>query len=518
MSKCKGVISAGDKLTADAGAEILKAGGNAFDAAISATFMSFAASSSITSAGGGGFLLAHQSNSTNLMYDFFAQTPRTKHKRDELDFYPVTVDFGDKTQEFHVGLGSVATPGNIAGLFQVHEDLGTMPMREIMIPVLERMKKGIELHRQTKYQIDILAPILNITDDGKLIYFKDQNTVNLGDKYYLPQMVETFDYLSRTGPREFYEGEIANSVSKLCADHGGSLSYEDFKTYHVLKRKPLATNYRNVKILTNPPPNSGGPLIAFLLKIIEGVSFEKSDYGKTKHLQALVEAIRLTGLAREERFESNVYANNILEHIFDSEFVTTMQQTLQKSLHKSGNTTHVSVIDQSGNVASCTTSVGEGCGHYIPGTDIMLNNMLGEEDINKQGFHLWKENHRMSSMMSPTVVLRSDGAKMGLGSGGSNRIRSAISQAVVNYVDFQIPDDDIVNNPRIHLENDHLDIEPGFRWEALEKLKLPFGVEKFYWKDLNMYFGGVHAVFMDANGGLDGAGDRRRVGHVIKVY
>ena len=153
MSKCKGVITTGDKLTSEAGAEILKAGGNAFDAAIAATFMSFAASSSITSAGGGGFLLAHQANSSNLMYDFFVQTPKSKRKRDELDFHSVVVDFGDKTQEFHVGMGSVATPGNIAGLFAVHHDLGSMPMSEIIAPVLDRIKKGIELHKQTKYLI-----------------------------------------------------------------------------------------------------------------------------------------------------------------------------------------------------------------------------------------------------------------------------------------------------------------------------------------------------------------------------
>lgn len=382
MSKCKGVISAGDRLTAEAGAEILKVGGNAFDAAISATFMSFAASSSITSAGGGGFLLAHQVNSSNLIYDFFVQTPKSKRKTDDLDFYPVNVDFGAKVQEFHVGLGSVATPGNIAGLFEVHKELGSMPMPEIIAPVIDRMKMGIELRKQTLYQIDILTPILTITDEGKQVYLKEQKPLTIGDKYFLPQMIDTIDFLARSGSREFYEGEIAQSISKLCNDHGGSLTYEDFKSYRVIKRKPLVINYRNAKILSNPPPNSGGPLIAFLLKLIESASFHKDDYGKIKHLQVLVEAIRLTALTRVERFENNVYKKDILEYLFDPEFVKTLQQTIQSSLYKSGNTTQVSVIDQKGNVASCTTSVGEGCGHFIPGTGIILNNMLGEEDIN----------------------------------------------------------------------------------------------------------------------------------------
>lgn len=517
MRIMKGVISAGDKLTAEAGAEIIKAGGNAFDAAISATFMSFAASSSITSAGGGGFFLAHQSARSNVLYDFFVQTPIAKRKESELDFYPVTVDFGDKTQEFHIGWGSVATPGNIAGLFEVHKELGSIPMTELMAPAIDLIKKGIKLHKQTKYQVDILTPILTASKDGKKIYQRDHKSLEIGDVYFLPQMVDTFDYLARTGPREFYEGEIAHQIAKECEENGGNLSYNDFKNYKVIKRKPLLTQYRNAQVFTNPPPNSGGPLIAFLLKLIEPITFKKSDYGKLRHLQTLTDAIRLTGVARDSRLENNIYLQEVLNHLFEPTFLKSLQETLQSSLHKSGNTAHISVIDQKGNIACCTTSVGEGCGHFIPGTDIMLNNMLGEEDLNKKGFHNWIHNQRMSSMMSPSLVINPDGSKMGLGSGGSNRIRSAISQAIINYVDFDLPPDEIVNNSRIHMENDHLDIEPGYRQEEIDKIIVPENVHKFYWTEQNMYFGGVHAVFMDEKSNIDGAGDRRRVGHVIKV-
>ncbi len=516
MTTCKGVIAAGDKLTSEAGAEVLKAGGNAFDATIAATFMSFAASSTITSAGGGGFLLAHHTSSKNVLYDFFVQTPKKKRKSGELDFYPVDVNFGDKIQGFHVGLGSVATPGNIAGLFEVHNDLGSMPMSEIIAPVLDSIKQGIELHKQTLYQVDILWPILTASTDGKGIYQSNKKKPDIGDTYFLPRMADAFEYLARSGPREFYEGEIAQSISNLCADHGGNLMFEDFKDYQVIKRKPLEIDYRESKILTNPPPNSGGSLIAFLLKLVEGTSFQKSDYGKAKHLQVLADAIEMTDMTRKKYFSNNT--TNISDHLFDPEFINTLRHTLTNALHKSGNTTHVSVIDQKGNVASCTTSVGEGCGYFIPGTDIMLNNMLGEEDLNKQGFHEWEEDQRMSSMMSPTLVLTSNGGKLGLGSGGSNRIRSAISQAIINYVDFQLPFDEVVNNPRIHLENGHLDIEPGYSDAELENIMLSSGVEKFYWNNQNMYFGGVHAVLMNSDGNLEGAGDRRRVGHVIEVY
>jgi gamma-glutamyltranspeptidase/glutathione hydrolase len=384
--------------------------------------------------------------------------------------------------------------------------------------VLDRIKAGIELHEQTLYQVNILKPILTSSENGKSIYQKDQQILTIRDRYFLPQMADTFEHLARSGPREFYEGEIAHSISNLCNDQGGNLSYEDFKTYQVIKRNPFEVSYRGAKILTNPPPNSGGPLIAFLLKLVESTSFQKSDYGKAKHLQVLVDAIELTDATRVEYLENSIGATAVLNHLFDSEFIKTMQQTFLSSLHKSGNTTHVSVVDRKGNVAACTTSVGEGCGYFIPGTDIMLNNMLGEEDLNKQGFHVWSEDQRMSSMMSPTLVLLPNGEILGLGSGGSNRIRSAISQAVMNYIDFQLPFDEVVNNPRIHLENGHLDIEPGFHDEEVEKIQLSSGIEKFYWSDKNMYFGGVHAVLMNSKGELEGAGDRRRAGHVIKVF
>jgi gamma-glutamyltranspeptidase/glutathione hydrolase len=516
MKKARGVISAGDQLTAEVGAEVLRAGGNAFDACISATFMSFAASSSITSAGGGGFLLAKPAASKAVVYDFFVQTPMAKRPVDELDFRSVIVDFGDKSQEFHVGMGSVATPGNIAGLFDVHKQLGSIPITEIMAPVLDRIRAGIKLHKQTKYQVDILTPILTSTDSGRDIYCKDGRSLALGEMVYLPQMADTFDYLSRTGPREFYEGEIAQKIAAMAAE-GGCISLRDMKEYQVIRRQPLKFNYRNQQILTNTPPNSGGPLIAFLLNLLEKVALQRGDYGSSKHLQALADAIRLTDMARMETGLAKADEAQWLSQLFETDFLQTMQNTLMSGLHKSGNTTHVSVADDRGNVASCTTSVGEGCGFLIPGTDIMLNNMLGEEDLNKGGFHQWKTNHRMSSMMSPTVVMGTDGSLMGLGSGGSNRIRSAIAQAIVNYIDFQLPYDEIVNAPRIHVENGHMDIEPGFSDDALHGLAMPKEISQFRWNEKNMYFGGVHAVFRDSKGMLHGAGDARRAGHVIKV-
>ncbi len=513
----KGVIAAGDPLTAQTGAEILKAGGNAFDAAIAATFMSFAASSSITSAGGGGYMLAHTSANRTFVFDFFVQTPIRKKPIDNIEFFPVTVDFGEKTQEFHIGLGSAATPGNIAGLFEIHQKLGSMPMKTIMEPVIENINKGITLHEQTKYQIDILRPIHRHSADGRKIYYPDNKDLGLGDTCFMPDMADFFGFISLNGPDEFYKGEIARKIAWACQTSGGHLTKDDFLNYRVEIRSPLNVSYRGYEVYTNPPPNSGGPLIAFMLKLLEQVKLSPDAWGSIKHLQALTDIMRATANVRAEYIQDNPMNKEITEMLLSPAFLKNLHNQIARNNNKSGNTTHVSVADKHYNIATITTSVGEGCGYFIPGTDIMLNNMLGEEDLNKNGFHAWEENIRMNSMMAPTLLKSKDGNLVGLGSGGSNRIRSAIVQAIINFIDFGMPPEATVNTPRIHWENNHLDIEPGFDEDVLSAISLPAENKKLFWKGQNMYFGGVHAVFIDEKSNLYGAGDLRRAGSVVVV-
>ncbi|MEM9980683.1 MAG: gamma-glutamyltransferase, partial [Cyanobacteria bacterium P01_D01_bin.2] len=180
--------------------------------------------------------------------------------------------------------------------------------------------------------------------------------------------------------------------------------------------------------------------------------------------------------------------------------------------NKLGSTTHLSVIDSDGNAASVTTSNGEGSSYVIPGTNIMVNNMLGEEDLNPHGFHQWLPNQRMSSMMAPTMVLRDGRPDLVLGSGGSNRIRTAILQVISNLVDFAMPLDTAVAAPRIHWENDVFHLEPGFDQAAL--VPIIVSAKPVWWQTQNMFFGGVHAVGLDRDGTLHGAGDARRRGAV----
>ena len=186
--------------------------------------------------------------------------------------------------------------------------------------------------------------------------------------------------------------------------------------------------------------------------------------------------------------------------LFDSK----ISVKLNKEKPGSGSTTHISIIDSQGNAASVTTTNGEGCGHIIPGTGIMMNNILGEEDLNLDGFHNWETTKRMETMMSPTIVIGDLGPELVLGSGGSNRIRSAITQVILNKFTKNMNLDEAIQAPRIHLEENIIHCESGIN---TKKLNFPW-LTIHHWHEKNLFFGGVNAVTP-----TNAVGDTRRSGY-----
>jgi gamma-glutamyltranspeptidase/glutathione hydrolase len=331
----------------------------------------------------------------------------------------------------------------------------------------------------------------------------------------MPDFADTLSYLADEGVREFYQGEIAQKLVKDCQDYGGHLTLEDLKNYQVIERDPLLINYRGNTFLTNPPPSSGGILIAFALELLSKVDLANIGFGTSLHLQTLAEVMCLTNTARHEKYNRNLYQVDVEKIFLSAEHIAQYENQLTPAVNKWGSTTHISVIDAEGNAASVTTSNGEGSSYMIPGTGIMVNNMLGEEDINPQGFDQWQENVRISSMMAPTIVLKDKQPEIVLGSGGSKRIRTAILQVISNIIDFQMPVDAAVNSPRIHWENDVFNLEPGFSEEAIQEI-LPSSSKLVLWNKKNMFFGGVHTV-MESGGLISGAGDKRRNGAIAQT-
>ncbi|MFQ5328507.1 MAG: gamma-glutamyltransferase [Thermodesulfobacteriota bacterium] len=523
----KGVISAGHELTARAGAEMLEGGGNAFDAALAAAFASFVCEAALTSPGGGGFLMAHTGHEDKtVLYDFFPTMPGLGREggRENLHFYAGNVQFGNALQVFHIGRGAAAVPGCMAGLAMVHERHCTLPLTEIMAPAISYAREGFPLNAQQAAFNAILTPILTASEESKRIYAPHGPLLTEGEMICNHDMADLLDHLSREGLHMFYRGEVADRFLDTFGD-GGLITREDIEAYRVVVREPLVAGYRGRKIYTNPPPSSGGCLIAFALKLLEPYDIQSLGHNTASSLRLLMEAMRSTNEARGEDFDHRIYEEGLAEEFLSDDNVALYLQKMVESVPPDtlfgedglGSTTHISVTDKDGNAATITTSNGVGCGFMIPGTGVMLNSILGEEDLSPHGFHRHETGKRISSMMAPTIVMYEGKPEIVLGSGGSKRIRSAILQAILNIIDHNMTPSAAVNAPRVQWEEGVFHIEEGIEEAALASLTRG-GVKHFQWGARHVFFGGVHAVVTDhVTGVMSGGGDQRRGGFSINV-
>ncbi len=518
-SKSKGIISAGHPITAEAGKIILEAGGNAYDAVIGAFFAACLAEPSLASLGGGSYLMVYTKDNKSCLYDFFVQTPRQKKAKKEMDFYPVEVDFGGATQIFHIGMASSAVPGSARGAFEIQKELGVLPIKKVIEPAVKFAREGIKMNWFSGFAFEILSEIYKSQKETLNLFKSSKEKGELlkqGEVLKNNDLASTLEFLAENGVEEFYQGEIAKKMVEDMRKMGGLISMNDMKKYEIKKRKPITIEYKDTNFITNPPPSAGGILISITLKLLEKVNLKKEDYGSEKHLGSLVLAMEKTGIIRKDKINKNIRNKKIIEEILSPKYLDIFAEDIFDRVNKWGSTTQISVIDKEGNMASMTTTNGEGSGYLIPGTGSVLNNMLGEEDLNPEGFFNWKEDERISSMMAPSIAINND-LKMALGSAGSNRLRSAIFQTLINILDFEKNINDAVNGPRLHFENGKLDIEPGFSVKVIEKIKKEFENVNV-WKEKNLFFGGANCVVFDKRkNSFSGAGDERREGICLSV-
>lgn len=522
----KGMVAAGHELTAKAGLEMLGRGGNAFDAALASCFASFVCESALTSPAGGGFLMARTSAGDVRLYDFFTAVPGKGREpsEGEIDFFSVDILFGSAYQELHIGAASAAVPGVVAGLNEVHRNHCTMPLAEILAPAIRYAGDGVRLNAWQAYFNSILSPMLTVSEESRSVYAPDGRLLKEGDTICNKGMAETLKYLSKEGLDKFYTGEVAEKIIEGFGGRMGLITPEDLSSYRVYEREPLRFAYHGRTVFTNPPPSSGGSLIAFALKLIKDFDPKGLGHNSAGYLKLLSLAMQVTNEARRKDFDDRVYEEGAADEFLSEKNVEVYRKGLRERLVSPivdgaaapghGNTTQISVVDKDGNAASITTSTGIGCGFMIPGTGMMMNNMLGEEDLNPLGFHAQPPGMRMSSMMAPTIVVRDGEPEIVLGSGGSKRIRSAILQVILNIVDHGMPVSEAVNVPRAHYDDGLLHVETGVSKETLDEVEA-FGIKLKRWETRDMFFGGVHTVVAGPDG-LAGAGDTRRGGVALK--
>jgi gamma-glutamyltranspeptidase / glutathione hydrolase len=497
----RGVVAAGHPLTAEAGAEVLREGGNAVDAAVCAVLASFAVESPLTGFGAGGHMMVHEAGETTLI-DFFVAAPGLDGIERTAELVPVPVRFdADTTQTFYVGPASCGVPGTAAGLAHALERFGSLPLSALVRPGVRLAREGAPINRQQAYILEILGPIHEHMTGTRELYAPEGRRLGEGDVFVFPELAEALERFAAEGPEPFCRGEVAQAISDFVVRNGGVVGPGDLASYAPIERAPIATAFRGSQVLTNPPPSSGGILISYCLGLLERL-------GPQSGPEQLVAAMEAANSRRDL-----VFAESLYEEGMEAGFLDPIGLDLAAA-DLLGSTTHISVLDGDGNCATVTCSNGSGSGVLVPGTGVILNNMLGEEDLNPAGFHLIAPGRRVPSMMAPTVVLRDGEIVLALGSAGSNRIRSAILQTVVRAVEQGFPVDAAVEAPRLHFEQGIVQAEPGIDEPALERIERR-GMPVLRRPAINLFFGGVQAMARDPGSGeLSGGGDPRRGGAV----
>ena len=514
----RGAVAGGHRLTAEAGARVLEAGGNAVDACIGAAFVSWVAESTLTGPGAGGFMLVHRArdHSTRVLDHFVTVPGLGLAQRGLTPMDEVGVDFTpESSQDFRIGAASCAVPGAAAGLGEAHRRFGSLPWSLLLEPAIELARGGVELTPPQAYLHEILDPILRHTDEGRVMYGSNGGYLAEGDKLVLPELAETLERLAEAGADDLYRGELARALSAHLLEHGGEITLRDLAEYRVVTRRPVRVPFLGQEFRSNPPPSTGGVLIGLGLRLLDGLG-PATPAGSAEAMAQLVEIMREQEAARGGPFVRELYRGGLSRRLYDEAALRAAVRRVRGRLPElQAGTTHISVVDGRGNAAALTASTGAGSGVIVPGTGIQLNNMLGEFDLAATG-GIPRPGVRFTSGMAPSVVLRDGLPRLVVGSAGSLRLRGAILQVVVNAVAHGLDIRDAIERPRVHLEGAVVHTEGGNEDAELDRL-VAWGYELNRWRRRNLFFGGVAGVELLADGTLSAAGDSRRGGHGVVV-
>ncbi|MGH2537301.1 MAG: gamma-glutamyltransferase family protein [Candidatus Promineifilaceae bacterium] len=516
---------------------MLARGGNAVDAAVAAAFASFIAEIGVVHLGGSGVAqvyvpAAGGQPAASTFYDFFSRMPgqAAKNRPEALDFERVVIDFGPASQEFYLGHGSVAVPGNIAGLCQLAADYGRLPLPDLLAPAVQLAEKGVAL---APFQADtclLLSPLYTHTAGMRRIFSPNGHMIRPGERLRLPDMARTLRALAREGPEYARTGALAEAFLADQAANGGLLTAADLRHFEVRRSAPIEVAYRGFKVLLPGPSSSGGVLVAYSLLLLAAFDPRRFPYGSASHLALLYEIMATVGRARPdwEQALAALPAGEAVTAFLDPAGIERRSQEVAAALTAGRpslaqaealpppDTSHLSVIDGQGMAVSLTTTAGESAGYVVPGTGFIPNNILGEADLHPAGFHSRRPGEPIPTMMTPAVVLHNGQIRLVVGSGGSIRIRSAILQVLSNFLDYGFSLDGAVNAPRVHLEAGVLQCEFGTSQAAMERLAAR-GYPVNAWDKRSIYFGGAHSVAREPDGRLVAAGDDRRGGAVARV-
>lgn len=518
LSANQGVVITNHPLATQAGIEILEQGGNAVDAAVAVMFALSVVEPWASGMGGGGFMLIKiQKDPLSTIIDYREQAPLEARPR---LFYREAEYF---KYYAYTGYRSICVPGMIAGAEMALRQYGTMKPGQVMAPAKKLAQEGFPVsnyfHKLTSRYYDLIER----NRATSAVFFPDWVPLNEGDICKRDDLVLTFTRLSNKGLSEFYQGQMAEEMVEDIRINNGLLTIEDFKSYVPYVRQPLAESYRDYEIVTIPSPSSGGVALIQLLKILEGFDLKQLGYNSGDYIHIFVEALKNVLKDREKysrdthsnvnQFLSEQYCSTIRTKI-DTHHIQLVNFEPLALKFESENASSVSIIDQSGNVVSLTQTInfyfGSGITH--PKYGILFNNGLFNFSQDSSNINAIAPEKRSASSMAPTIVLKNGAPFLILGASGASRTITTLAQIIIGVIDFDMSIEAAIDAPRIHFEDDAIQLETRIESEAIERLK-KLGHKINLTTDYNPYFGAAQGILVDpATGNLAGAADRRGEG------
>lgn len=493
MTKPRLAIAAGNKLGAEAAANVAKQGGNAVDACLAAGIVGCTAEPFFASIGGSGFVAVRVPEGHVQIFDGNNTMPLTVPEQPGQGIRRIFLpDYADGIY-MGIGAGSVAVPGYLRAVHSAWEAHGHIEWAALFSDAIRIAREGFPFPKTSDYYLSCTwDAIWSTYPETKELFAVDGNPMREGETLKQPVLAEALESIASGGPEVFYSGELARELSNSIAADGGFLGLKDLKTFETIVRNPIATQAFGWTVESNPPPAVGGAVLVHMLALLE--ASDLSD--PVERLSAIVEAQRAAVGYRQERYKDPDSVAAAFE-----EALATIQRTRPSSA-----TTHSSSADADGYVCSLTESNGYGAGLSVHG--ILLNNTLGEEELNPLGSHRLPPGSRCHSNMAPTIASK-DGRAVGMGSPGADRIVGAIAQTFLRIAVDGATLADAVAAPRAYLdprpEGETLCFEPGLPGADLPYRPRPYD-------EPHMYFGAVQAASVTEDGEVDAAHDPRRSG------
>lgn len=498
----RGAVAAGSPLTMEAGLHALRIGGNAVDAAIASTLMAGVAEPLLTGLGGAGMATVRM-NGEVFVCDMFANIPGLEEPDARaLPMDTVTIDFGPTTQRFFIGLAAAAIPGLPAGLCALHTRHGQVSLTDLAAPAIRAANEGVEVLPGFERVCELLWPILAGSPEVVGRFGREGRPLRSGETFWAPELATTLEAFAKQGSDYFSTG--AGAVAMQSALLGRSrITATDLRNQAAIFREPLHFRYRDADIWVPGPPSLAGMVVLHILDSLATDTMPIAAYGAETAQRVLAAMHQIDG------FRTPVFYERLFTAGFASDFIEHGKHSITDPSKGPGLTTHISTVDAEGNAVAITHSLGETCGQMVPGTGVLINNFLGEEDVNPSALSR-VPGSRLVTMCCPTIV-QHRGTVYALGSGGSSRIPTAIMHGTMFLVDHGLDVPMAVAGPRVHIDQGIIHIESDHR-SAMTMATLDQQYPNHVRFDgPNMFFGGLH-IAGQGESGFVGSGDARRSG------